>query len=77
MARTLTISASGPRPSNAMDKRLLLAMMVLGGLVATAGAASFAYTTLVQPEEKVNIGAPFVVIAGLSLLAIGGALRGD
>jgi hypothetical protein len=54
-----------------------LAMMIVGGVVATTGVAMTAYTLFVTPAEGVNIGGPFIATLGLTLLATGGALRGE
>lgn len=54
-----------------------LALMLLGGAVALVGVGMTTYTLAVTPEAGVNIGGGFVVVAGVVLLALGGALRGE
>lgn len=41
------------------------------------GAFMTAFTFLVTPEEGVNIGVGYIAMAGLFMLALGGALRGQ
>ncbi len=53
------------------------AAMLLGAALALTGVAMTAYTLFIEPDEGVNIGGGFVVLAGLFVLALGGALRGE
>ena len=71
-----------PRPSR-LDGRAGqcmyrdLAAMLLGAALALTGVAMTAYTLVTRPEDGVDIGGGFVAFAGLFLLALAGAMRGE
>jgi hypothetical protein len=54
-----------------------LMMMVVGAVLVLVGVGMSVFTAVTAPEEGANIGGGIIAVAGMVLLATGGALRGD